>query len=149
MPQSLPDLTPLSYEELAEFAGGFSDAELADLMASPERTVLLDAFFGRMVANANPDKIKDQDAVIHFEITDRPDGGTDRYELVVRDGACTVTRNAGETARVTVALDGPRFVRVASGKADGAKLFLRRKIRINGDLVFGGRVFSWFDVPTD
>jgi putative sterol carrier protein len=148
MAQTLPDLTALSLVELATYTGGLSDAELAGIMAGPQRSVLLDEYFDRMARQAIPDKIKDQDAVVHFHITERPDGGTDEYEMIIRDGACTVSRQVAESAKVTVILDGVRFIKLISGKADPTKWFVTRKLKINGDMIFGGKVMSWFDFPT-
>jgi len=148
MPQTLPDLTAFSLEELVAYTGGLSDDALTELMRGPERSVLLDEYFGRMARQAIPDKIKGQDAVVHFHITERPDGGVDEYEMIVRDGACTVGKHVAESAKVTVTLDGVRFIKLMSGKADPTKWFITRKLKIGGDMIFGGKVMSWFDIPT-
>ncbi len=148
MPQTLPDLTAFSLEELVAYTGGLSDDALTELMHGPERSVLLDEYFGRMARQAIPDKIKGQDAVVHFHITDRPGGGADEYEMIVRDGACTVGKHVAESAKVTVTLDGVRFIKLMSGKADPTKWFITRKLKIGGDMIFGGKVMSWFDIPT-
>ncbi|MBL7497008.1 SCP2 sterol-binding domain-containing protein [Frankia sp. CNm7] len=148
MSQTLPDLTAFSLEELVAYTSGLSDDALAALMSGPERSVLLDEYFDRMARQADPSKIKNQDAVVHFHITERPDGGVDHYEMVIRDGACTVSRHVAESARVTVTLDGVRFIKLISGKADPTKMFLTRKLKIGGDMIFGGKVMSWFDIPT-
>ncbi|MBL7493863.1 SCP2 sterol-binding domain-containing protein [Frankia sp. AgB1.9] len=148
MPQTLPDLAAFSLEELVAYTGGLSDAALTEVMSGPERTTLLDEYFGRIARQAIPEKIKGQDAVVHFHITERPDGGVDYYEMVVRDGACTISKQVVESAKVTVTLDGVRFVKLISGKADPTKWFLTRKLKISGDMIFGGKVMSWFDIPT-
>jgi|KBSSwiStaDraftv2_1062776.scaffolds.fasta_scaffold02002_9 putative sterol carrier protein len=148
MPQTLPDLTAFSLEELVAYTGGLSDDALTELMRGPERSTLLDEYFGRMARQAIPDKIKGQDAVVHFHITERPDGGVDEYEMIVRDGACTVGKHVAESAKVTVTLDGVRFIKLMSGKADPTKWFITRKLKIGGDMIFGGKVMSWFDIPT-
>ncbi|MBX6389301.1 MAG: SCP2 sterol-binding domain-containing protein [Frankia sp.] len=147
MTQTLPDLSAFSLEELGRYTASLSDDDLTAIMAGPQRSVLLDEWFTRMAAQANPDKIKDQEAVIHFAITERPDGGTDTYEMVIRDGACDVFRQPSETPRVTVTMNGVNFLKLITGKSDGTWLFVRRKIKINGDMVFGGKVMSWFDIP--
>jgi putative sterol carrier protein len=147
MSQTLPDLTALSLEQLVSYTAGLSDAALQELMSGPERSVVLDEYFDRMAKQADPNKIKDKDAVVHFHITERPDGGVDDYEMVVRDGACVINRQPVENAKVTVTLDGVRFVKLISGKADPTKMFVTRKLKISGDMIFGGKVMSWFDIP--
>ena len=149
MPQTLPNLAGMSLEELAAYTGGLSDDALSELMSGPERSVLLDEYFDRMARLASPEKIKGQDAVIHFNITDRAGGGGDLYEMVVRDGACTITKQAVESAKVTVTTDGVRFLKLVIGKGDPTKWFVTRKLKISGDMVFGGKVMSWFEIPTD
>jgi putative sterol carrier protein len=148
MPQTLPDLATMSLEELVAYTGGLPDDSLNELMRGPERSVLLDEYFGRMARQASPEKIKGQDAVVHFSITDRPGGGADEYEMVIRDGACTVSKQAGESAKVTVIMDGVRFIKLISGTGDPTKWFITRKLKISGDLVFGGKVMGWFEFPT-
>ena len=148
MPQTLPDLAAFSLEELVAYTGGLSDDALAELMGGPDRSTLLDEYFGRIARQAIPEKIKGQDAVVHFHITERPDGGVDHYEMVVRDGACAISKHVVESAKVTVTLDGVRFIKLISGKADPTKWFLTRKLKISGDMIFGGKVMSWFDIPT-
>jgi putative sterol carrier protein len=147
MPQTLPDIAAMSLDELVAYTGGLSDDALTEIMSGPDRSVLLDEYFGRMARQAIPDKIKDQDAVVHFHITERSDGGIDHYEMVIRDGACVVSRHVVESAKVTVTLDGVRFIKLISGRADPAKWFVTRKLKINGDMLFGGKVMSWFDIP--
>ncbi|ONH31210.1 SCP2 sterol-binding domain-containing protein [Pseudofrankia asymbiotica] len=148
MSQTLPDLNTLSLEQLVSYTAGLSDASLEDLMSGPERSVLLDEYLDRMAKQADPNKIKDQNAVVHFHITDRPGGGADNYEMVIRDGACVINRQPVENAKVTVTLDGVRFVKLISGTADPTKMFLTRKLKISGDMIFGGKVLGWFDFPT-
>jgi len=148
MSQTLPDLTALSLEQLVAYTAGLPDATLEELMQGPERSVLLDEYFDRMARQADPNKIKDQNAVVHFNITERPDGGVDHYEMVIRDGACVINRQPVETAKVTVSLNGVRFIKLISGTADGGKMFLTRKLKISGDMIFGGKVLGWFDIPT-
>ena len=61
-------------------------------MADPEsRKATLDEIFRRMAEHVEPAKAKGHDAVIHFKILDAPGGGSDHYEVVLEDGACTVT----------------------------------------------------------
>jgi putative sterol carrier protein len=68
--------------------------------------------------------------------------------MVIRDGACAISKHEVESAKVTVTLDGVRFIKLISGKADPTKWFLSRKLKISGDMLFGGKVMSWFDIPT-
>ena len=44
-----------------------------------------------MGEHLKPEAAQGVDAVVHWKILDRPDGGYDHYELVIKDGEATVT----------------------------------------------------------
>ena len=54
------------------------------------RGQILSEIFRRMAEHFRADAARDTDAVIHWRIGGRPDGGADEYETVIRDGACEV-----------------------------------------------------------
>jgi len=65
---------------LAEMVATASDEQLAEGMNDPEgRKATLDEIFRRMAEHVEPSKAKGNDAVVHFEFLDAPDGGYDRY----------------------------------------------------------------------
>ena len=73
--------------QLAAMVGQASDEQLAEGMANAEgRKPVLNEIFNRMSEHAEPSKLEGVDAVVHFEITEAPDGGSDVYEAVIRRG---------------------------------------------------------------
>jgi putative sterol carrier protein len=121
-----------------------SDAELAAGMRSELRGQILDEIFKRMEEHFRAEKAQNVDAVVHFHITE---GGEDRYELVIRDGSCAVNHPPTGDPRVTLTVDGVSFLKLVTGNASGPELFLRRRLRIKGDLVFAASVPGMFRIP--
>lgn len=87
------------------------------------------------------------DAVIKWRIGDREDGGHDRWFLVLRDGECTVGRDLDLKPRVTLTVGALDFLKIVTGNANPVMLFMQRKLRIRGDLMFAAGIQSYFDVP--
>jgi putative sterol carrier protein len=136
--------------DAAEFARSVAstpDSALADGMRTEFRGQILDEIFGRMDAHFRSDRAQKVDGIVHFRITDRPDGGEDRYELVIRDGACKLNQPPEHDPRVTIVVDAVDFLKLVTGNANGPELFLRRKLRIKGDLIFAASVPSLFKIP--
>jgi putative sterol carrier protein len=134
--------------QLAAMVGSISDEQLAEGMANPEgRRMILDEIFNRMADHAEPEKIDGIDAVIHFKITDRPDGGEDLYEAVIRGGAVTVNKEATEQPKVTITTGPVDFVKLVTGQQSGPVMFMSGKLKLDGDVMFASRMTSFFRMP--
>ncbi|MCM3884324.1 SCP2 sterol-binding domain-containing protein [Frankia sp. R82] len=129
-----------------------SEREVSDLLAGPAGNDVLDEIFRQMQANFRPELAQGENALVRFALSGGPDGGTRTYELRINDGQCALAHEPSSSAvegrQLTIMTDRVRFVRVLTGQANGAKLFLTRKIKVDGDIKFGGKVVSWFGVPT-
>jgi len=76
--------------ELFTAIKGLDDDEFAALMAVTEsRERVIDALVEHLAAALRPERAAGLDKVIHVKLWDRPGGGYDHRELVIRDGACT------------------------------------------------------------
>ena len=110
------------------------------------RDVLLGEVFRRF-----PEQLtaagKRQNAVIKWRIGDRPDGGHDRWFVVLRGGGCEVGRDLDLKPRVTLQLGALDFLKVATGNANPVRLYLRRRLKVRGDLLFAARMERLFRVP--
>src|SRR5438876_6791862 len=85
----------------AEFARSVAttpDEQLAEGMRSELRGQILDEIFRRMEEHFDAQKAAGIDAVIHWTISGRADGGSDRYEVVLRNGTCRATNAPTEAA---------------------------------------------------
>jgi putative sterol carrier protein len=133
--------------EFAEQVKTASPKALEQLMQSDLRELVLDEIFARMARHFRADKAEGLDAVIHWKVYDRPDGGYDHYEVVVQDGTCEVRKPPEAKPRVTLKLAPAHFLKLVTGNADGNRLFLRRKLKIDGDLILAARLTALFDIP--
>jgi putative sterol carrier protein len=134
--------------QLAQMVATASAEQLAEGMNDPEgRKATLDEIFRRMAEHVEPSKAKGNDAVIHFKILDAPDGGYDHYEVVLADGACTVTDEPANDPRVSFKIGPVDFLRLVSGNAAGPMLFMTGKLKIEGDLMYASTMTSLFRIP--
>ncbi len=148
-----PDLSAVAEadaSQLAAMVGQVSDEQLAEGMANPEgRKMVLDEIFKRMAEHVDPNAAKDLDAVIHFVITDAPDGGSDTYEAVFKDGEVTVNDEpTTEEPKVTIIAAPVPFLKLVTGQDSGPAMFMTGKLKIKGDLMFASRMTSFFKIPS-
>ena len=135
-------------EELARNMSSATDEQLAGLMSGPMRGQILNEIFRRMSEHFRPESARDIDAVIHWRIGGRPDGGADEYETVIRDGACEVHEGLESgSPRVAFTIDGVDFLRLVTGNAAGPMLFMGGKLKIEGDMIFAASAASLFAIP--
>jgi len=132
--------------------GSLSESQVEEVLRGPSGDAVLDQVFVRMRDSFQPEVAGGEDALVRFVLSGGPAGETRTYELLVRGGACTLTVEpqaaaSDESPRtITIRTDRVKLVRVLTKQANPAKLYLTRKIKIDGDLKFGGRVLSWFGV---
>ena len=139
------DTSVVDAEEFARNIGKTPDDELRAAMRGPLRDQILTEIFLRMEQHYRPQS--QRDAVIHWRIGDRPDGGDDHWEATVADGACTTTSPPKSVPRVTLKLDGVHFLKLVTGNASGPMLFMTGKLKIEGDLMFSAQIQSMFRIP--
>jgi putative sterol carrier protein len=117
-------------------------------MASEMRPQILTEIFGRMERHFRADAARDTDAVIHWRITGGPDGGVDEWECVIANGACAVHEGfQNDEARVTFSIGGADFLKLVTGNAAGPVLFMRGKLKVEGDMMFAASAAGLFTIP--
>jgi putative sterol carrier protein len=144
---SAPPLGAVDAAEFARMIALATDEQIAQGINGPQRKMVLDEIFYRMAEHVDPVKAKDAEAVVHWKILDRPDGGYDHYEVVLKDGRCTVTDSPEAEARVTMRVGPVDFLKLVSGKSPGPVMFMTGKLRIEGDLLFASQMTSLFRIP--
>jgi putative sterol carrier protein len=131
-----------SPSELAALIEGKSDDDIdAGLKASGAEQAL-DKVFEGMVEAFLPEKAGGQSAVIQYDVTS-PEG-THSYQLKIADGKCSFVKGAPESARVTLALAAPNFLRLVTGKLNGQTAFFQGKLKLAGDMMFAQTMQGWF-----
>ena len=144
----VPDFTAISAEDLAGLVANATDEQLAEAMSGPQRETALREIFARMAEHLDPNKAKGHDAVVHFQILGRPDGGYDEFEVVVKDGKCEVSQTPSKEPRVTIKVEPVAFLKLITNQASGPGLFMTGKLKIEGDLMFAPQIASLFQIPT-
>jgi putative sterol carrier protein len=139
-----PQVDPAQF---ARSVADTSDEHLADGMRSEYRGVVLDGIFQGMVDHFEPSKAEGMEAVIHWKIGGRADGGHDTYEFAIKDGACSYSKEPKLEPRLTFTVDGVDFLKLVTGNASGPRMFMFGKLKIEGDLLFAARVQGLFRMP--
>jgi putative sterol carrier protein len=142
----IPGLQDLS--EVARLVRDVPDRDLEALMTSDQRPVVLGEIFGRMAEHFRPEEAVGIDAVVHFKVLDRPGGGYDHYELVVRDGRCVVSERPHAEPQVTIRVKPVDFLKLVTDNASGPVLFLRGRLKLEGDVMLASRLTGLFRIPS-
>lgn len=124
-----------------------SDEDLGTLMGGELRGQILDEIFRRMVEHFRPARAGGVEAVIHWKILDRPDGGYDHYELVIAGGAASLSERPSREPALVFRIRPVDFLRLITGNAAGPLLFMTGKLKIEGDLALAARAPSFFEIP--
>jgi putative sterol carrier protein len=138
----MADFQASSPDELRALIDGRSDEEINAALKTSGVEKALDAVFDGMVLAFVPEKAAGQSAVIQYDVT--AVDGKQSYQLKVADGACKVLKGSPESARVTLALTAPDFLRLVTGKLNGQTAFFQGKLKLSGDMMFAQTIQSWF-----
>ena len=120
--------------QLVQVVAGATDQQLEELMASEARKDIVEDIFRRMAEHVDPDRARDVNAVVHWKIYDRPEGGYDHYEVVLEGGTCTVSESPSREAAITLKLKPADFLKLVSGNASGPTMFMTGKLKVEGDM---------------
>jgi putative sterol carrier protein len=134
-------------EQISKLIAEVPENDLEALMASDQRDNVLGEIFSRFAEHFRPARAHGVDAVVHFKILDRPGGGYDHYEIVVADGALTVNHPPERAATVTLKIRPVDFLKLVTNNANGPMLFVRRRLKIDGDLMLASRLTGLFSIP--
>jgi capsular exopolysaccharide synthesis family protein len=114
---------------------------------SSTRLILTRRIFKAMEREFDPKEGEGVDAVVHWEIGGRGDGGVDRWQVVISDGNCRAARELDREPTVTIKLDGLQLLELVTGIASGPELFISGKLKMEGDVVLAARLVSLFRIP--
>jgi putative sterol carrier protein len=134
-------------KEFAQLVKSTPDAKIAEVMEGPARGKILDEVFNRMPSLFRADRAGATNAVIHWNITGRPDGGTDTYEVVIENGACTANKTAQRDPKLSLTVGPVDFLKVVSGDGNPMMMFMTGKLKAKGDLGLAANIAKLFDIP--
>jgi len=131
----------MTNEEFQAWIKGKSDEEiLAD--AKGQEDSLLDGLFDATKEAFDPEAASGQTAVIQYDI--ETPVGTKKYQIKVDNGICTIMKEGGEEARVTLAMNLPDYLRMMALELDGMQAYMTGKLKIAGDIMFSQNLSRWF-----
>lgn len=142
-PETLASIGPKEFTQLVKAT---PDSTITEVMNSDQRAGILDEVFGRMPSLFRADKAGATKAVIHWTISGGPNG-SDTYESVIEDGACTVTSKPERDPSLSLNMDPLTFLKVVSGNGNPMTLFMTGKIKAKGDLGLATQIAKLFDLP--
>ena len=119
-------------------------AELMAVTASRERVI--DGLVDHLASSLRPEKAEDLDKVIHVKLWDRPEGGYDHRELVIRDGTCTANADPAEEPDLTLKVRPEDLRKIVMGDAGPKRLALKGRLRVLGDIRLGMQLTEIFDL---
>jgi putative sterol carrier protein len=141
------DLKAVDPAQFAAAVAATPDAALAEGMSGPIRSQVLDEIFNRMEEHFDPERSKDLDLVIHFALTGAADGGSDSYQVTIRDDACKVAKELTETPEITITLDAVDYLKLATDNAKAMDLYLNGKLKVDGNLIIATRLQGLYTLP--
>jgi hypothetical protein len=134
-------------QQFAKLVKSTPDAQIKQVMQSDHRGKILDEVFGRMPSLFRPDRAGSTNAVIHWNVTDRPDGGVDTYEVVIENGACTLSETPARDPKLSLTMGPVEFLKVVTGGGNPVMMFMTGKLKAKGDLGLAANIANLFDIP--
>lgn len=112
------------------------------------RPFFLDEIFRRMSDHLIATKVKDLSVVVSWRFTQgEGDENFDRYQTVIEDGICVSAADLGRVPDTTVTLSVYDFIRMATGIAAVAPMFITGKVKVKGDYSLAAMFSGYFDIP--
>jgi putative sterol carrier protein len=144
---NIGDFANVDPKQFAQLVKSTPDAQLADLMNSDARGKILDSIFARFPELFRADRAGSTNAVIHWNITGRPDGGQDTYELVIANGTCVLSPAPEQEPKLAITVGPVDFLKVVSGNGNPMMMFMTGKLKAKGDLGLAANIPQLFDMP--
>jgi putative sterol carrier protein len=139
------DLSQITPDQFAELVAGASDSEIADTIHQVGTEPTLERIFKGFEERFRPDRAQGVDEVIQFVVTD--DGTQHPYVVSIKAGSCTTSKGTADDPKAALETDLVSFAKLVTGQADGIRLFMARKLKVAGDLMFAQRIMGFFDRP--
>jgi putative sterol carrier protein len=143
----LSDFGSVDSQQFAQIIKSAPADQIKEAMQSEQRKKVLDEVFNRMPTLFRPDRAGSTNAVIHWNVGDRPDGGVDTYELVIANGACTLSPEPVNEPKLALTLGAVDFLKVVSGNGNPVMMFMTGKLKAKGDLGLAANIANLFDLP--
>jgi predicted lipid carrier protein YhbT len=139
------DVESMTPEDFAKLVKRLSDSDLEATIAQAGEQRVLERVFSTI-----PERLKSSAASsVNDTMSFRIISGDTTYShgLQIANGTCTHISGPVEQFRAGVSCDVVTFAKLITGQANEITLFLRRKLKIAGDLAFAQGFLRYFDRP--
>lgn len=143
----LSDFTSVDPQQFAELVRSAPKSQLTEIMEGPDRARVLEEIFRRFPSQFRADRAGDTDTVIHWTIGGAPEGGSDTYEVLIANGACTVSPTPAHEPKLAITVGGADFLHLLAGAANPMVMFMTGKLKAKGDLTLAAKLGNLFDLP--
>lgn len=143
------ELSSLSTDVLVDVVRRASRDQLKAIASHPElRSVFLDEIFRRMSEHFSPARARHVDFVVSWRFSEGAgEDGYDRFQTVIEDGVCVSSTDLSRTPDTTITLSVDDFIRMATGNAAVAAMFVTGRVKVKGEYAPAVRFSSYFDIP--
>ncbi|MDV6011053.1 alkyl sulfatase C-terminal domain-containing protein [Haloechinothrix sp. LS1_15] len=146
------ELSSLSTESFVNLVARASKDQLKRITEDTElRTFFLEEIFRRMSDHLIESKSRGVSLTLSWRFTDGDDadegGEYQRYQTVIEDGVCVSGEDLGRVPDTTLTMSALDFMRVATGNAAVAPMFITGRVRVKGDYSLAAMLSSYFDIP--
>jgi len=101
--------------------------------------------FTAMPQYANASAIQGIEKTIQFKLTGQDAGN---YYLTIQNGEATVDEGEAEKPDATIDSPSDLWIKVATGKENGAVAFMKGKFKATGDLSLLMSMQNWVNIPS-
>ncbi|PWV82076.1 SCP-2 sterol transfer family protein [Prauserella marina] len=141
------ELSSLSTEVLADIVAKASKDQIKGIAAHQGlRAVFLDEIFRRMSEHFVPERAKHISIVVGWRFPS-DEYAFDRFQTVIEDGRCVSSADCGRTPDTTITVAVDDFIRMATGNALAAAMFVTGKVKVKGEYAPAVRLSGYFDIP--
>lgn len=140
------DIGSLTTQALVDVVAEASREQLKGIADHDElRAVFLDEIFRRMSEHFRPERARHVDVVVSWRFPAGDD--FDRYQTVIEDGLCVSSTDLARTPDTTITVAVEDFIRMATGNAAVAAMFVTGKVKVKGEYAPAVRLSGYFDIP--
>jgi putative sterol carrier protein len=139
------DVDTMTPEDFAALVKRSSDSDLEQTLRQAGEQRVLERVFSTIPERLKASAASSVDDTMSFRIT--AGDAVHPHGLTISHGTCTHTSGPVEQFRAGVTCDIVTFSKLITGQASEITLFLRRKLKIAGDLAFAQGFLRYFDRP--
>jgi putative sterol carrier protein len=131
--------------EVARVIREVPDELLRDLLGDEVLAAATDEIIRRFPDYVDVERTAGVTAAVAFEVVS--DRSRERFVVLFDNGSVSAGRELDAEPRVTLELDGADFLRLVTGNADPATMFLSGRLALSGDELFAIEMASFLSIP--